>query len=179
MIDFNYGVSFSSLNSSHNEQLRSWRNDPEIFRWCRQDDLISDTAQERWFASQDADPKIKMYSIFAEKNMVGAAGLTSIERIASHAEFSLYIAPSFQKSGMGVKALKTLLTHAFYNLGLRQVWGETLDKNPAFEMFKAIGMKDDGRRRDFYFKDGRLWDAQLISMTVEEWKKQEWSTSWR
>lgn len=144
-------------------------------RWCRQNDLISDVDQAGWYDRQSRDPMIKMYAVLDSDTLIGVAGFTSIDRVNSHAEFSLYIAPDKHTQGYGRKALKTLLSHGFYNLGLNVIWGECLEGNRALNLFTELGMKQEGTRRKFYFKDGRLWDAHLISMTFEEWKGQAWS----
>lgn len=176
MIDYNYGVQLGALNSTHCETIREWRNCASIMRWCRQSDLISDGEQARWFESQDKDPSIKMYSIYGGGSFVGVCGFTSIQPIARHAEFSLYIAPKFQRKGCAKGTLKTLFTHGFKSLGLSQIWGETLEGNPALKIFEAMGMKIDGVKRAFYFKQGRFQDATLVSMTRAEFDGVAWNT---
>jgi len=170
VIDFDFGVVLGALNSTHADKIREWRNDPRIMRWCRQKDLISDIEQVRWFEAQDVDPKIKMYSVFKGSDLIGVCGFTSIDMLARHAEFSLYIAPSFQRKGYGTKALRTLFKHGFNSLGLEQIWGEVLEGNPAINTFQGLGMKVDGKRRSVYFKEGKLWDSTLVSILRDEWK---------
>jgi RimJ/RimL family protein N-acetyltransferase len=175
LVNFGFDVSLNPLDSQYEDLARSWRNDPRIFRWCRQDDLISDYAQSRWFESQSKDPTIKMYAIdHPQHGFCGVCGLTSIDRLARRAEFSLYIAPHFHGKGFGEQALKTLFTHAFFNLGFNLIWGECLEGNRAIRTFDKIGMKREGIRQQFYFKDGRLWDAHLVSMTFDQWKETSW-----
>lgn len=180
MIDFGFGVCLGTLDDEWLHKIRGWRNDPRIFRWCRQDDLISKASHNKWFMDQGLDSTIRMYGVYEDGhnswNLVGVAGLTSIDRIARKAEFSLYIDPDLHQKGLGFRALKTLLSHGFYNLGLNVVWGECLDGNPAIKRFEALGMVKEGTRRDFYFKDGRLWDAHLVSMTFDMWKVMAWNT---
>lgn len=170
-------IGLMSLDSSDVDQLRQWRNDARIWRWCRQSDFISDVAQKRWFESQDGDPTIHMYKIVAATDkaivMVGACGLTSIDWMNRRAEFSIYIAPDFQKQGMGCLALRSLLLHAFQNLGLDQIWGESFEGNPGIKMFESLGFKKDGTRRAFYFKDGTFHDAHLYSILRSEWTAQQ------
>jgi RimJ/RimL family protein N-acetyltransferase len=176
MINFGFEVCLCPLDSDSMEQIRSWRNTPEIMRWCRQTDLISDCQQSRWFEAQDKDPAIKMYAIKTEgaDKLVGVAGFTSIDPTVRRAEFSLYVGPDSQKGGIGTKALKTLFCHGFYDLNLNLIWGESLDGNPAIKVFKELGMRSDGTRQDFYFKEGKLWDAHLFSLTLKQWRKLEW-----
>jgi diamine N-acetyltransferase len=158
-------VSLGPFDLLHADLARQWRNNREVWQWCRQNSLISYPEQLRWFEHQSLDQSIKMFSINSDTDgFVGVCGLTSIDHINSRAEFSLYIAPEFQGKGYGRIALKTLLVHAFHDLGLNCVWGETFDGNPAAKMFEGLGFKKEGTRREFYFKNGKRIDAHLYSI---------------
>jgi len=165
LIDFQRGVHLKPLE---NVGLLKWRNDPEVWRWTRQNDLINEAQHEKWFEGQSRDPKIRMYCVHNERTSVGVCGFTSIDPWNRHAEFSLYIGPEGRNGGFGRMALETLFYHGFKNMGLNLIWGETFENNPAQKLFKKIGMVEEGRRRQFYFKDGKLWDALLFSVTGQE-----------
>lgn len=169
MIDFGRGVTLGPLHAHDKYLPMQWRNDPKIWKWCRQNDVISTQAQEAWFERQAKDPSIKMYMIEAEGKSVGVAGLTSIDLWNRRAEFSLYIAPGFQGLGYGSKALQTLFDHGFRNLGLNCIWGETFEGNPAARIFEKLGVMKEGTRRAFYFRDGKHIDAHLYSVLAKEW----------
>lgn len=166
-------LNLAPLDSTDCAAIRAWRNDYQIWRWCRQSDFISDVEQSAWFERQAKDPSIKMYKVVRLHGgtpiTVGVCGFTSINMLSRHAEFSLYIAPEFQGKGYGRTALALLLMHGFTNLGFNMIWGEVIAGNPALNMFAAIGFKGDGLRRQFYWKDGAVHDAHLISMTVREY----------
>jgi len=145
--------------------LRQWRNDPEIYKWCRQNDLINESQQDLWFHNQSMDPKIRMYLIKTILDTpVGVCGLTDIDLINQRAEFSLYIGKEHQRKGYAKEALKALLAKGFSSMPLNLIWGETFDGNPAARLFEEIGFKKEGIRRDFYFKDGKYIDAILYSI---------------
>ncbi len=166
-------IGLAPLDSTDMALIRSWRNDYQIWKWCRQNDLISDAEQTRWFESQSKDPTIKMYKIMMasdkDSGPIGVCGFTSIDLYNRRAEFSLYVAPRAQKNGFGRVALSLLLDHGFKNLGLNLIWGESFDQNPATQLFDKLGFVKEGTRRQFYFRDGKLIDAHLYSLTSEEW----------
>lgn len=171
MIDLGFGVRLGPLDSKYIEQIRDWRNDPKIWTNCRQNDVISDLEQGRWFERQDQDPSIRMYAVLdLEDQILGVTGLTSIDWINRRAEFSLYIAPGIQSRGHGRQALATLFHHGFRNLGLHLIWGESYEYNSARSLFRNLGMTEEGKRRQFYFRDGKFIDAYLYSITAEEWE---------
>lgn len=175
MINFGCGVYLMNLFPSR--KYMEWRNDPKIWRWTRQNDLLSPSDHAKWLEKIQSDPTIKMYAIMRDAQSlsisddlesIGVCGLTSIDLQNRHAEFSLYIAPMHQKQGYAKPSLKTLLYHGFQNMGLKSIWGETFENNPAQRLFREIGMQEDGKRRQFYFKDGKYWDAILFSILSDE-----------
>lgn len=149
-------------------QARSWRNTETIQQWCRQYTFIDEASHSRWLERVSADPTIKMFGIYHFGHPVGVCGLTSIDRVNQNAEFSLYISPSEQRQGLGKAALRELLRHGFQDHNLERIWGESFEGNPAIEMFKSLGMKEEGRLRRAYFRRGKFVDAIRVSMLREE-----------
>lgn len=170
MIDFGYGIQLTTVDESHLNDMRDARNDYSTWKWCRQPSLILEQQHKQWFDWQAKDSNTAMYSIRHELvNFVGVCGLTGVDWVNRRAEFSLYIAPFYRGKGKASAALKTLFSHGFNDLNLNLIWGETFDGNPAYDLFLKLGMKHEGTRRDFYFKDGKYIDAHLISLRRDEW----------
>jgi ribosomal-protein-alanine N-acetyltransferase len=128
----------------------------------------------RWFERQSTDPTIKMYKIELDAEnheqtlIIGVCGFTSIDMTNRRAEFSIYIGPEFQNHGFGPRALHSLLMHGFKNLGFHIIWGEVFAGNEALDSFYDLGFQKEGVRRDFYFRDGQMIDAALISIKEDE-----------
>lgn len=170
MITFGHGVSLDTIDADVLPDLREWRNNYEIWKYCRQNDLIPESAHQAWFQGLAGNDSTRMYLVRdRDGRPVGVCGLTSIDSVNRRAEFSLYIAAGFQGCGIGKAALSTLLSHGFRNLGLNVIWGESFDGNPALKMFKKLGFKHEGVRREFYFRDGEFIDAHLVSIKAKEW----------
>lgn len=169
MIDYGYGVSLGCLRIENMEFYRHERNKYNCRRWCRQFSLIDENDQVEWYHSQREDPRIMMFEIVdRSKNPVGVCGLTDIDFRNRRAEFSCWISEDAKRKGNAKKALKTLFKYGFNELGLNIIWGETIDNNPAIELFKSLGMVFEGTRRDFYLKAGQLYDAHLLSVKSNE-----------
>jgi RimJ/RimL family protein N-acetyltransferase len=154
---------------------RDWRNYAGIWRWCRQHTLLDAKSHERWLERISTDPSIKMFGIEVEDGQgdrlpVGVCGLTSIDHLNQKAEFSLYISPGHQGSGLGKLALRTLLSHGFKDFNLNRIWGETYEGNPALTMFEKLGFTIEGKQRQAYFRDGKFIDSFIVSMLREEFK---------
>ena len=171
MIDFGHGVKLARIEYADLPKLREWRNHWDIWRWCRQEDLIHPARHDEWWDWQAKDDHTSMFKVVSGTGqIVGVCGLTSIDHFHRRAEFSCYIGPEHQRHGYATQALKTLFTHGFKNLNLNLIWGETFDGNPAAKVFEKIGMKLDGTRREFYWKAGQYLPAHLYSVLAWEWK---------
>ena len=163
-------VRLRKLASADLPQLLAWRNSPSIYKWCRQFEPISADRHAAWFASIQDEQSTRMYGIQdAEGILVGVCGLTSIDYVNSRAEFSLYVGPEHHGAGFGEAGLRALCAHGFNVLNLNSIWGEAFDSNPAMKIFKRVGFKEEGRRRQFYFRQGRYIDAILFSLLRSEY----------
>lgn len=177
-------ISLAPLSPEDSALAFNWRNNPAIFKWCRQNDFLNLPNHEKWFRSQFEDKSVKFYAIkLTEKRIfedgsvfnnlistIGVAGLTSIDLINQRAEFSLYIGPENHGKGYGKEALKALVRHGFNILPLNIIWGETYEGNPAYKMFEDVGFKKEGTRREFYCREGKFVDAHLYSIKRGELK---------
>lgn len=176
MIDHGFGVRLGPISGIGSFTLLEWRNDPMVYRWCRQFEPLEVWNHSKWLDGLSCRQDVRMYGIFDGETPVGVCGLTSIDLINRHAEFSLYIGPEFMGHGLGERALKTLCAHGFRALNLHHIFGETFEGNRAQEMFKRVGFIFDGPRRKFYFRDGKYIDAFLYSILADEFEA-KWQNS--
>lgn len=178
MIDFGFEVKLGPMSFVDKERAFQWRNNPAIYKWCRQFEPLQYANHERWFDSLPERTDVRMYTILKEINTeyshtleaVGVCGLTSIDHINRHAEFSLYIDPARHGKGYGERALRTLCAHGFLALGLNHIFGETFDGNPAAHLFEKVGFRKEGTRHQFYFREGKFIDAHLYAVTADEFR---------
>ena len=154
------------------KEARNWRNDPRIRKWCRQFTDISEHAHQVWLDRIERDPTIRMFAIRQVQREgneqyagdVGVCGLTSINQLNQSAEFSLYIAPEYQKHSHGVRALHLLCEHGFLDLNLNRIWGEVFEGNPAIKIFESLGFQKEGTLRESYFREGKFINSHIISV---------------
>lgn len=167
-----YGVSLSTIREDLAECTFRWRNNPAIYKWCRQYEPLHFDNHMEWIKSLPKREDVRMFSIEESVNFkcVGICGLTDIDTINGHAEFSLYIGPEFQGQKYGEMALKALVNYGFNVLRLNHIFGETFEGNPAASMFKKVGFSFDGTRRSYYYRDGKYIDAHLYSILSNEVK---------
>ncbi len=163
-------VKLGPIEERYLDRIRTWRNDPRIYKWSRQCEPLTKAQHEGWFKGLHGRQDVKMYSILDDSDQcVGVCGLTGIDWVNSRAEFSIYVAPDQQGQGYGEAALRSLVDFGFNVLNLNCIWGESFNGNPAREMFKKVGFTDEGCRRQFYFKHGEYIASHIFSLLRHEW----------
>jgi len=115
------------------------------------------------------DPSRQDYAIVTDDGRhVGNCGLVSIDRSRGKAEMWIYLGDSYG-TGLGSKALKLLLDHAFAVLALRRVSLRVIDGNQrAVDFYLRAGFKIEGRARSDTVRDGKSIDSTLMSILAHE-----------
>jgi UDP-4-amino-4,6-dideoxy-N-acetyl-beta-L-altrosamine N-acetyltransferase len=166
-------IGLTNVNRENIEQLREWRNNPELRQYFREHKEISKEMQENWFNSKVLnDPNQYNFEIHELKNnkLIGHCGLYYINWIARSAEFGIYIGDySFRNGGYGSDALRTLIQYGFDQLNMNKIWAEVYSNNEALHVYEHIGFKIEGVLRQNVFKNGKYFDSTIISMLKTEW----------
>lgn len=160
------------IREEHADTLFRWRNNKDIYKWCRQREPLDWQNHICWLKSLPNRSDVRMFAIEEpiKFNIIGVCGLTSIDLVNGSAEFSLYIGPEYMRNNFGESALRLLIKYGFEVLRLYHIFGETFADNPAAKMFKKVGFKFDGIRRGYYYREGKHIDAHLYSILSNEVK---------
>ena len=105
--------------------------------------------------------------VYSGSVLVGMCGLVDIQWENSIAEISLIIDPKQQKRGMGYSAVELVLDEAFNRMGLKTVFGECYECNPAICFWKKITQKYNGYGTALLNRklwNGKLYDSLYFSI---------------
>lgn len=104
---------------------------------------------------------------------VGNIALQSIHPINRCADFSIMIGESAARAkGIGEAAGKLLLAHGFDALNMHRIGCGTFANNSAMvKLALALGMKEEGRRREAAYKDGRYLDVVEFGILRTEFSR--------
>jgi ribosomal-protein-alanine N-acetyltransferase len=92
---------------------------------------------------------------------VGNVALQHIHPVYKSAEFAILIGdPATRGQGIAFEASSLILAHGFRQLNLHRIYCGTFHTNAAMSRLAVrLGMKEEGRRREAAFKDGRWLDV--------------------
>lgn len=86
-------------------------------------------------------------------------------------ELSVGIHRDFQGQGYGAEALGWVLDWAFNYANMHRVGLTVYEWNEgAYALYKKVGFREEGRKREALYRTGRRWDEISMSVLVHEWR---------
>lgn len=165
----------TSVEPDSIEQLRQWRNNPELRKYFREYREISKPMQKNWYENRVlTNPNQVDFEIHEKetKKLIGHCGLYYINWVNRSAEFTVYLGDfDYRGKGIGKDALVTLFNYGFNTLNLNRIWCEVYSNNKALSVYESIGFVKEGVMRQTYFDDGKYWDSTILSMLKNEWEE--------
>ena len=75
-------------------------------------------------------------------------------------------------AGYGIDAVMATMRYAFEEMHLERLDGSIIEYNTAslsFYCSEKLGWKEEGRRRNYYFRKGRYWDQIVVGVTKQDY----------
>lgn len=107
---------------------------------------------------------------------IGNITLQNIHPVVRSAEISIIIGErTYWGKGFGKEAFRLICDHAFKSMNISRISCGTFETNYGMiKITKYIGMKEEGRRRNAAFKEGKFLDIIEFGILKDEYE-QRWS----
>ena len=155
--------------------INCWRNKPELIEYLGAPfRYINPDVDYKWFdnymSSRSNSVRCAIVDHKFEDKILGLVSLVSINYVHGSAEFHIMIGnPENCGKGIGTFAAVEMLKHAFFNLNLRRVELGVLSTNiRAFNLYKKVGFKEEGIKRQAVYKNGKFIDICMMGILKEE-----------
>ena len=152
-------LTLRSLTLDECQQVRAWRNAPNVLPTLRNARVTTESEQEQFYSTIVCNPAAphRYFALSHDGAFVGMGGLTHLDREPGVGEIGLILAPLRRGMGVGSAAVDALLTEAFATLQLHAVVGECYGRNPAIAFWLSRLEDLAGRFVTSYaFHGGRL-----------------------
>lgn len=143
------------VNLLNNSQVNEYLNVDEVFE-------IKKT--QNWFDSRDLEKRFDCVFVW-NGEWIGMGGLLNISNVDHNAELYMYMSPSFQGKGLGLKSLIELCKYAFEKLFLFRIYLYTFVGNEkANNLYEKVGFFREGFLRKHVSKGGVLYDQNIYGL---------------
>ena len=164
-----------AIEESDLPKLHQWANDP-----VTQDGIggiyfpSSMDFHKTWFQNLKNDPLNQRFAVdVPEVGIIGISSIVNIDWRHRHAWHGLVLGEAHGRGkGYGVDAIMATMRYAFEELNLERLEGAMIEYNKASIATycgKRLGWKEEGRKRNFFFRKGRFWDQIVVAVTREDY----------
>jgi len=164
-------INFTNLTYEEVEMIRELRNHPDVKKWMYNDKDITKEEHLNFMSRLKIDERNFYYLVKNNNLNVGVIYLNKVDFYNRNAYFGLY-ANQFGKTPYTAVVLeKALLKLAFEVASLHTLKLEVIENNErAIKFYKRIGFKEEGKLRDFVFRDDKWFDVIVMGMTEGEYR---------
>jgi len=166
-------IYLTELSKANLEQLRKWRNMPDIFKYFYQYSLISTENHLDWYQKTLSDSKSIYFEIHHnDGTLIGLCCLIDINWLSRTSDFSIYIGDkNFHGQGLGKESLHLLFDYAFNVLNLERIYSHVFDFNQnAIGLYQKLGFKIEGTLRKHHFHNGKYINVIIIGLLKNDYQ---------
>ena len=141
----------------------AWLNDEEVNRFNSHHVFPYSVAEglEYIKSSKKIADAVVLAIVLKEKEIhIGNIALQRIDHISKNAEFAIIVGEkTYWNKGYSKEASILLIKHGFLQMNLHKIYCGTSALNIGMQkLAKALGMKEEGKRREHLYKDGAYVD---------------------
>ncbi len=156
-------VNFVNLNREEIEMVRNWRNNENVRNMMLSDHIISPEEHSNFIDKLREDNKNFYWIVKKGEESIGTISLNRVDLKNRNAYLGIYVNPYHKLPGAGNILIENLKKLAFSKANLHTLKLEVIDKNErAINFYKKSGFMDEGRLKEFIFKDDRWYDLIIM-----------------
>lgn len=156
------------------ELLHRWANDPET------QDIIglihfpsSMDFHKTWFQKLKDDVLNQRLAIDTpDVGLIGLSSILNIDWRNNHAWHGVLIGDvDIRGRGYGIDAVMATMRYAFDEMHLERLDGSIIEYHTTSYSFYCgkLGWKEEGRKKNYYFRRGRYWDQIIVGITKNDY----------
>ena len=156
--------------------LHKWANDPSS------QDIIGDIHfpssmqfHKKWFENLQNDVLNQRFAIEApEIGLIGISSIMKIDWRNNHAWHGIILGDKdIRGKGYGIDVVMTTMRYAFEELHMERLDGSMIEYNEISISFylNKLGWKEEGRRRNYYYRKGKYWDQIVVGITKYDYEE--------
>lgn len=128
-----------------------------------------------WFQNLRTDTLNQRFAIDAPGvGLIGISSIINIDWRNNHAWHGVMLGDvDIRGKGYGVDAVMATMRYAFDELHFERLDGAIIEYNKVSYSFYCgkLGWKEEGIRRNYYYRKGRYWDQIVVGITRIDYKE--------
>jgi RimJ/RimL family protein N-acetyltransferase len=167
-------VLLRAIEESDLNLVHKWANDPDL------QDIMGSVHfpgsmdfRKTWFYNLKNDELNQRLAIEApNKSIIGISSIVNIDWRNNRAGHGLVLGDvDVRRKGYGFDAVMATMRYAFEEMHIERLDGWIIEYNEISFSFYCgkLGWKEEGRRRNYFFRKGRYWDQIVVGITKHDY----------
>lgn len=155
------------------EIFNKWENDLETIEFLSIEKNRTMETTIREFFDREKEQNSFDFVVLYNGEKIGRAYLSHWDKNSRSIDITrIYIGEkSCKGKGLGRALMSSLIEYCFNILEVNRISLDHYDGNPAQRLYESVGFVKEGVLREVFFKDGRYFNYNLMSILKKEWKK--------
>lgn len=163
-------VTLRAIEETDIPSLHRWANDPVTQDAIGELHFPSSLKfHQEWLNAVRGDRLNQRFIVETPEGAIGISSIVQIDWRNRHAWHGLVLGESGHRGrGYGTDAIMATMRYAFDELNLERLDGGMIAYNTASIATYCgpkLGWKEEGRRRNYFFRKGRYWDQVVVGVT--------------
>lgn len=164
-------IYLSPIDAAETESFVKWMNDRAVAElFGEYSEAISSRDDLKWIYEPPAH--MQRYAIVLKEGdeLIGSISIHNIDHLNRNAFLGIFIGEARHRGkGYGQEAVRLILEYGFKTLNLHNIMLSVhADNHAGIACYKKAGFREDGRLREWVFKDGRYVDKLYMSILEHE-----------
>lgn len=166
-------VVLRAIERSDLSLLHKWSNDPMT------QDIMGDihfpsslNFQETWFEALQKDKLNQRLAIeVPQQGLIGISSIIKIDWKNNHAWHGIMLGDKdIRGKGYGIDTVMATMRYAFDEMHLERLDGGIIEYNViSLSLYKKLGWKEEGIRRNYLYRKGKYWNYILVGITRDDY----------
>ncbi|MCL5666249.1 MAG: GNAT family N-acetyltransferase [Patescibacteria group bacterium] len=167
-------VTLRPIRLSDAGRFVKWLNNPEIHKFLQTRRHLTLGFERKWIKDslKKGSSRIGLAIETKDGVHIGSVSLESINNDHRRATFGIFIGEKkYWNQGLGSEAARLVIDYGFKKLKLYRIELGVLEYNPrAKRVYKRLGFRKEGVKRDHIFFQGKYYDEIHMGLLRHEWK---------
>jgi len=164
-------ISLKDIQEEDIEQIRTWRNMPEISEYMYTNEIITAEQQKLWYENLKISKSQKAWIIEYNGKKLGVASLYDIKEKFKTTYWAFYLGDSSVRgAGIGAKVEYNMCRYVFEEMKFNKLLCEVFVWNQqVISMHEKFGFRRESYFREHIIKDKKTYDVIGLALLKNEW----------
>ena len=164
-------VSLRRVDIGDSDRLIKWRNSEYIRSKMINSNIVKSEDHKKWLKNTLNDSSSQWFVVNYNKQTAGVIYITNIINCDKTSTWGMYVDGKYMNSVVGVLMEIVAIDKMVFDLGIRKIWGETLETNKKLlSMHQKFGFDIEGVYKKQIYRDNTYLDVYRIALFSTKWK---------